>query len=204
MPWGRVDDSHYDHDKVLALPVAVRNEAVGLYWRAISYSNAKLTDGVVSDVIVTHLDGRPEVVAALVAARLWHRRAGGRTYRIHDFADFNPTRAEVQANRDRKVEAGRLGGLRSGETRRKTNGKQGGSKPEAGASGVLELPTRPDPTDSDTPQPPASQGARRNGSNPRSLGLAPRQQLSPRAAAIDSGMLSDDDELPADDSAWSA
>lgn len=194
MPWGRVDDSHYDHDKVLALPVAVRNEAVGLYWRAISYSNAKLTDGVVADAIVAHLDGRPEVVAALVTARLWHRRAGGRTYRIHDFADFNPTRAEVQANRDRKVEAGRLGGLRSGETRRKANGKQNGSTTEAGASGVLELPTRPDPTTKKTSSPTAR--SQKNGHA--------KSDLAARGAQYDRLMVSDDDELPNDDAAWSA
>ena len=48
MPWGRIDDTHYDHPKVMALPRAVRNAADGLYWRCISWSNAKLTDGYVA------------------------------------------------------------------------------------------------------------------------------------------------------------
>ncbi len=154
MPWGRIDDTHYDHDKVLALPVGIRNEAIGLYWRAISYCNAKLTDGYVSASVVEHLDGGPELAAALVRVRLWHRRRGG--YVIHDFEDFNRTRSQVEDEREKKAEAGRKGGQRSGETRlskqneaapKQTRSKaeaapkQTRSKAEARASRVLELPT---------------------------------------------------------------
>ncbi len=144
MPWGRCDDSHYDHDKVLSMPVTIRNAADGLYWRAISYCNAKLTDGFVSRSVVEHLNGTPEQVAALVKSKLWHRVRGG--YRVHDFLDFNKSRAEVEEERARKAEAGRAGGLASGRARR--GGKQEGSNNEAGASGVLELPSRPVPSDS--------------------------------------------------------
>jgi len=151
MPWGRVDDTHYDHDKVLSIPLAVRNEAIGLYWRAISYANAKLTDGYVSAAVVAEvLNGRQELADALVKVRLWHRKRGG--YVIHDFLNgFNKSRAEVESDRAKKAEAGRLGGLRSGETRRHEAGpKQRRTTNEARASGVLELPSRPVPTESES------------------------------------------------------
>jgi hypothetical protein len=178
MPWGRVDDSHYDHDKVLRMPIEVRNAADGLYWRAISYCNAKLTDGFVPDAVVAHLNGTPDQVAALVKVRLWHHVKGG--FRVHDFSDFNHTRDEVETARAKKVEAGRLGGLKSGAARRthETNqkSKQNRSTREAGASPskrearatpVLELPTESTSTAVEAeippPNPPRQRGGQRNG-----------------------------------------
>jgi hypothetical protein len=183
MPWGRVDDTFYDHDKVLNLPVEVRNRACGLYWRAISYSNAKLTDGRLTPAIVALLDGCDADAEALVRARLWRRtRSGG--YSIHDFAEFNKTRAEVLVERQKKVDAGRSGGLASGRAR----AKQKASENEAGASPVLEadakqkgtpVPTRPDPSvlpEKRTPPPPTRGGRRKDATNPRALGESPRQE----------------------------
>jgi hypothetical protein len=144
---------------VLGIPLAVRNDACGLYWRAISYCNAKLTDGFVAEAVVHHLDGSDASVDALVAAKLWHRRRGG--YVVHDFLDgYNRSRQEVERGHRKKAEAGRLGGKRSGEARRKQNG----STSEAGASSLVDVRLNsPSPSESDsytTPQPPASGGRR--------------------------------------------
>lgn len=172
MPWGWIDDGFYDHDKVLEMPVALRNEACGLYWRAISYCNAKLTDGVVSESVVVLLDGRPDAVDALLAARLWHRRRGG-GYIVHDFLEgYNKSRAEVLAIRAKKAAAGRLGGQKSGEARR--NRKP--SKREAGASSVVHGRLNSESVavsvseSGDSPPPPAKRGRRLNGDSPRGLG----------------------------------
>lgn len=161
MAWGKVDDGFYDHDKVLEMPSAIRNEACGLYWRAISFCNAKLTDGVISESIVEHLNGRQEVVAELLRVRLWNRRTTGKGFLVHDFADHNRTRAEVEADRDKKQAAGRLGGFRSGEARRKQGAQQSGSKREARAHKVVELPSESESLPITPPNPPRPRGGRK-------------------------------------------
>ncbi len=183
MPWGTIDDRFYDHDKVLAIPVRMRNEAVGLYWRAISYCNAKLTDGVIPEPIVAHLDGTPAAAAALVTAKLWHRRRGG--YVVHDFLDgYNRSRAEVEAGHRKKAEAGRLGGKKSGEARR----KQPASTVEAPASppvpGRLNSPSESESV-SVTPQPPAGGGrsSRAQGTSPRQIAAAAETASAAEASA---------------------
>lgn len=138
MPWGRCDDGFYDHQKVMDMPRSIRNAAAGLFWRGISRCNRQLSDGrlTVSDLEV--IDAAPQEVDALVAVKLWHR--SGKGFRIHDFAEFNETRAEVIAKREKKAAAGALGGLRSGESRRAKHNRTAG---EAGASRLVEPPSRP-------------------------------------------------------------
>lgn len=107
-------------------------------WLAgIAYCNRALTDGFIPDAVAEGLGGRwrvrqggqtwqmiarcgdVEVVVdadwiavALVDAGLWHRVDGG--YQIHDYADFQPLRADVMAAKaslsDARKEAGAAGG----------------------------------------------------------------------------------------------
>lgn len=115
VPWGKQDDGFYDHPKVRAMPRRVRNAACGLYWRAVSLSNRHLTDGHITDDDVRLIDGRPSEVDALVESGLWDRNGSG--WLIHDFLDFNPSRAKVTEQRKVRAEAGRLGGMASGRSR---------------------------------------------------------------------------------------
>ena len=116
MTWGRLDDSFYDHPKVRGIPRPVRNAACGLYWRAVSLSNRHLTDGRLTLQDVELIDGTMNEVAALVTARLWRKASNG--YRIHDFLEFNKSKAEVLEDRQKRAEAGRLGGLAKARSKR--------------------------------------------------------------------------------------
>lgn len=107
MPWGRVDDTFHSHPKVTSIPAGIRMAAVGLHWMAISWCNAHLTDGRVPAHVVEVLGGTVEQADALVSARLWHRMAKG--YKIHDFLDFNTSRAALDERHRTKAEAGRAG-----------------------------------------------------------------------------------------------
>jgi general stress protein YciG len=86
----------------------------------------------------------------LVTARLWRRVKGG--YRFHEWAADgdgtrrNPTKDEVEEDRRKKAEAGRKGGLASGKARSKTEARASPNA-SAGARGLVEPPTRPDPTE---------------------------------------------------------
>jgi hypothetical protein len=143
MPWGRCDDSFYDHPKVRRLVAEHRLAACGLYWRAISFCNRHLTDGRLAPEDVEFLDGTPVLVAELVRVGLWDERGG---LRVHDYLTFNKSKAQVLKERRAKAKAGQAGGVASGRSRREAN-------PKHGASVLVEhpsrpVPTRPDPSES--------------------------------------------------------
>ncbi len=107
MPWVRLDDNYPEHPKVIGLSDA----AFRLHTIALFYSARLLTDGLLPRTWLTGGRGRavPKVTAELVAAGVWC--VEGHDYRIHDYLSYQPTREAVLAKRDRKAEAGRLGGL---------------------------------------------------------------------------------------------
>lgn len=150
MPWGRCDDSFYDHRKVRSMPKRIRNEAAGLYWRAISLSNRHLSDGLIHDYDLALIDARQPVLDALVDAGLFERI--GSDYLVHDFGDFNKTAAEVLDDRAKKQAAGRRGGVASGKARGKQSRSKSEAEPEAPASRVVResLNSRPVPSQTHT------------------------------------------------------
>lgn len=129
MAWFRLEGRGAFHHKVLA----AGNEAYGAWCRAGQWSSDQLTDGFVPAAVAEQI-AKAKVWAKLVEARLVHEDDGG--YRIHDFLDWNPSseqeREKREAMREKRREAGKIGGKRSGEARRgEANAKQTGSTDEA-------------------------------------------------------------------------
>src|SRR5690606_37590637 len=124
--------------------------ALALWTVAGSWSADNLTDGFVPDHQLPWLipASAEELARTLVAARLWRRVRGG--YQFHEWSKDgdgtrrNPTREEVKEDRRKKAEAGRKGGLTSGKRRSKREARAPANA-VAGASGLVEPPTRPDP-----------------------------------------------------------
>lgn len=152
MAWAKFDDQYPHHPKMIE---GGRLEAIGLDVAGICYCNRHLTDGFVSDKALSLLfppaRNVKKLAQLLVDVGRWHRDDERKGYTIHDFLEYNPSRDEVEETRQKKAEAGRRGGKRSGKVR--------GSKVEAGASGLLEaesnhaeLNPRPDPTRTRSPQ----------------------------------------------------
>lgn len=119
MPWFNVDDGFCSHPKVLATSLSAR----GLWVTAGSWCSSHLTDGVVPSHVLASLGGTPTLAEELVTAGLWKKRRGG--YVFHDWKQCNKTKKEVVDIRQKRADAGRKGGLSSGNTR---------SKPQANAS----------------------------------------------------------------------
>lgn len=159
MPWGRLDDSLYDHPKLDELPsdpaeverilagippaALLRLAAIGLWTRAISWSNRFLTDGVVPRAKLAKLDGTTALADALAGecVTLFEKTATG--YAVHDFLQFNDSRADVLERRRKEAE-------RKAEWRRKRAG--------------IDQPTRPDGSPngtSSTSEPNVPQGQKR-------------------------------------------
>jgi hypothetical protein len=126
MTWVKFDDGVVDNVKTLKV-WARDPEAFALDVRAIAYCCKHLTDGFVDEAVVASWypdPARKQVLQnILLEVGRWEAVEGG--FSIHDFLDYNKSKAEVEAERRKKAEAGKLGGKRSGEARR--------SKGEAGA-----------------------------------------------------------------------
>jgi hypothetical protein len=169
MPWVRKEDTYPRHRKIRRLTDAQYR----MHDEAIHWSAEHLTDGhVPADELddVTVVKNPRRHVPTLIQRGLWHaaghdcprclQPTDPKGWVIHDYLEYNPSRLEVMAERERKREAGRRGGLASAAVRRgkqagseppEAEGKQSGSAPATASATALlpeapEHPTRPDPT----------------------------------------------------------
>lgn len=146
MSWARFDDRYDDHPKVKR---AWRRHpaAVGLHAMAITYSTRHLTDGLIGiEWLEEKLPRRVErekCLVALIGSGLLER-VDDHTFRVHDFLEYNESRAEREAaraeERERKRAAGRKGGLTKAANARSQAKTPNGSASSglAGASPPLE------------------------------------------------------------------
>jgi DnaD/phage-associated family protein len=112
MAWVRIDEDFAQHPKVIAAgPLGMAMDVA-----AMCYCNKYLTDGFVPAAVVpTLLNLRglavpcEDIIAALLRSGLWHEVEGG--YQIHDYLDYQPSKAEVLELREVRREVGRKGGL---------------------------------------------------------------------------------------------
>lgn len=143
--WFKVDDKFHQHSKVRKV-LAEEPAALALWVVAGSWSSDNLQDGFVPDhQLQWLLPARADELAhKLVTARLWRRVRGG--YQFHDFADWNKTKEEVLALREARAEAGRKGGVNSGDTR--SNGQASASANAEAKTKQKRTQTRPDQTES--------------------------------------------------------
>lgn len=113
MPWFKVDDALALHMKA----ITAGNAALGLWVRAGSWSMQQLSDGFIPHQVVAALGGTDDDCGALVTARLWDTAPGG--YQFHDWAEYQPTREQVLAERAeaaermRRVRANRKANVRA-------------------------------------------------------------------------------------------
>lgn len=142
MTWFRIDDKFHDHRKVRALGKS-RVGAIGLWTLAGTWSADNTSDGFVPDQIIARWDARKRLAATLCRVGLWHEVEvnGEHGYQFHQWDEHQPTREQILDRRQKRAASGRLGGVKSGQSRR--------SKNEASASVVLEPPSRPVPLEDD-------------------------------------------------------
>ena len=100
MAWIRLDNAFTEHPKVVGLPDA----AFRLHIHAMCYAHRMQTDGLVPRAWLTGSAGRrpPKAVTALVDAGLWE--ASGDDYRIHDYLEYQQSRADILTKRQQAAE----------------------------------------------------------------------------------------------------
>jgi hypothetical protein len=160
MSWVKLCENFADHPKVLA----AGPEGVCLWVCGLAYCNRQSKrDGFIPAVKVALLYPMPKparVAYRLVAVGLWERVEGG--YVIHDYHTYQPSVEAQEKLRAARAESGRIGGQRSGATRRgdppEANLKQVASDDEAtdeanskqvASSETKPVPSRPVPFRSD-------------------------------------------------------
>lgn len=147
MPWVKLDDAILDNPKILAAgPLGF-----ALHVAAICYCARNLTDGFLPtakaanllDLSGVHCDranpcGRPQygmptsmsgnavdvadVIDSLVELELWHVVPGG--FEVHDFLEYNPSRAKVEADRQQAKEQRSEAGKASAAKRKQRNAQR--------------------------------------------------------------------------------
>jgi hypothetical protein len=96
MPWVRLDDNFPNNRKISMLSA----NAFRLYVSALCWSSANLTEGFIAEDelrSIAHVRSAKVASNQLVTRGLWERVEGG--WRIHDYLEFNPTRAQVKTER---------------------------------------------------------------------------------------------------------
>lgn len=142
MPWVKIDDHFDEHPKMQKVgPIGW-----GFWLAGIAYCNRNLTDGfipwskartlcsfeIVEDDGMLWELGRNSghagedltadwVISLLIDAGLWEEVGNGNGriegYLIHDYPEYQPTRAQVEEEKAKKVAAGQAGGQASAQAR---------------------------------------------------------------------------------------
>lgn len=106
MTWVKLDDGFPEHSKILAAgPYGLAVHVRALCWAARNLSDGFLPAAAVKTFTVDFGEirgrhrARKETVESLVSLGIWEQEAGG--YRIHDYLDFNPSKSEVLAGREK-------------------------------------------------------------------------------------------------------
>ena len=134
MSWFKLDDRIFDNPKIAALS----DRAKVAFLESGTYCARELTDGFVPLNKAKAIAGTARALKELVPG-LWEPVAGG--YRIHDYLDYNPTRAQVLATKQTRSEAGSKGAANRWQGAKQTDGT-GDGKPDAP---LPVTPSIPDP-----------------------------------------------------------
>jgi hypothetical protein len=173
MAWVRLADDFYDHPKVLSAGAP----AAWLWICGLAYANRYLTDGFVPAAAVrrlTDLDDPFRLAAKLVDVGLFEAVDGG--YRIHDYAEYQPSAGDVKDQRQKTADrvAAWRDRHRNGVTAPSGNGV-GNARTNAAPGPDPDPAVNPDPAGSTSPLPPppqAEEGERRSTRRRKTSGMA--------------------------------
>lgn len=163
MSWVRIDDEFYQHPKIVqAGPLALAWHIAGLCYCSRYLTDGEIPLGIVPTLVnptgiqVTDWDGElcgashdatyEDAVERLVRFGLWEEIPSG--YRIHDYLKYNPSRADVLAQRSKRQAAGQAGG----KARAQANAKHGAKQTLSDSAGKNVAKLNPVPVPDPVPQ----------------------------------------------------
>jgi len=150
MAWAKIDDRFPRHPKALQAGPLGRD----LFVCGLCYCGEHLTDGFIPasaiSTLAPGLQAPQRIARLLVGLRLWELTNGG--YRVHDYAEYQPSSTQVKAERKavrervRKWREARGNTVTSGVTDDVTNGVTNGVTDSYGNGNVTPPPSRPVPS----------------------------------------------------------
>lgn len=150
MPWFKIDDAFHGHPKVMELSPA----AVGIWTLSGTWCANYLTDGEIKGTVVSRFGGTPEMIRELVESGLWIDNGG--TYHFKDWEDYQPMKADVEAEREaarermRAARAKKKGIETSPEQPPSVQPNNSGTSEEVRVTPALPVPSLPSPAVSDS------------------------------------------------------
>jgi hypothetical protein len=140
MVWFKIDDGFPNSKPVLRIPRRHRASAIGLWTLAGAWSAKELTDGHIAEHLIEEFASTPAMARNLVACGLWEEGENGWNFR--NWGKWQPTREQVEADREREAERKRSYRASKRSPSGTTPGQTVGHQAESGHPD----PTRPDPT----------------------------------------------------------
>lgn len=149
--WSKLDDQFYLNTK----NATIDRDEQDLYMAGLVYCNGQLTDGFIPTAVVQMLciwakipyEANAQAIANhLVEHRYWENAEGG--FMVHDFLDWNISKAEALELKQARSDAGKRGGLVSAA---KSHAKQ--AKRQASAQASAQAKSKQSSTQSQYPIP---------------------------------------------------
>ncbi|MER5584064.1 hypothetical protein ABT090_20830 [Streptomyces asoensis] len=147
------------------------DRAFRLYVSALCWASENLTEGLIRDEelrVIAHIRGMKAAAKELEDRQLWDRVDVG--WQIHDFLEYNPDRAKVQA--ERQANAARQQAWRDRKKAQK-DAKKSAPKPQTEGGRNAVTATVTNGVSNDTPVPPPSPTPASPTEKPASKGAAP-------------------------------
>lgn len=153
MAWYKVDDRLPTSRKLMRIPRAQRKAAIGVWTLAGAWSMHEMTDGFVPAYAIEEWGGDEDDAQALVRAGMWEddERDGDPGWQFVNWDEYQPTKADVEARRERDRERKRnqprdKGGKFAGRTVNASDSARNDTESErTAADSTVPLPSPPLP-----------------------------------------------------------
>lgn len=153
MAWYKVDDRLPTSRKLMRIPRAQRKAAIGVWTLAGAWSMHEMTDGFVPAYAIEEWGGDEDDAQALVRAGMWEddERDGDHGWQFVNWDEYQPTKADVEAKRERDRERKRnqprdRGGKFAGRTVNAVDSARNDTESERTATdSTVPLPSPPLP-----------------------------------------------------------
>jgi hypothetical protein len=129
MAWFKADDRIMEHHKFVSARAKGGHRVIGAWFHAGTWANGQMTDGFIPRSWAT-LNNALNEAEILVEVGLWDEDASRDGWQMHDYADYQPLKADLEAKSQQKRSSGQAGGKQSA-SKRQANAKQKRSKREA-------------------------------------------------------------------------
>jgi len=116
MAWFKADDRIMEHHKFVSARAKGGHRVIGVWFHAGTWANGQMTDGFIPRSWAT-LNNAVNEAEILVEVGLWDEDASRDGWQMHDYADYQPLKAELAAKSEQKRSSGQAGGKQTASRR---------------------------------------------------------------------------------------